>query len=66
MSQKSIGNVKDFKAGPFEKGKIMIETVHARLKSKRHLQGDLVNLQQIDEHLSLKLRQQFNQLPIHS
>ena len=48
MSQNSIGNIKDFKAGPYEKGKITIETVHARLKTKRNLLGDLVNLQQID------------------
>jgi hypothetical protein len=38
IKEKSIRhfvNIKDFKAGPLEKGKLMIEAVHSRLKGTR-------------------------------
>ena len=49
-----------------EQSKLVVESVHARLKQQWQLSTELVNLENIEEHLSYRLKSLFQTLPLHS
>jgi hypothetical protein len=44
FTQKNIGDLKEFKQSKIEKSKLVIETVHAKLRNERQINQDLLNL----------------------
>ena len=68
IAQRNIGNLKDFKVSQLEQSKLIIETVHTKLKTKMLAMqgGDLINLQELENHLPHRLKQIFTGMPLHS
>jgi hypothetical protein len=64
VSQQTISQLKEFKVGQLQKSKLLIETVHARLKESREL-TELVNLESLERHLPARLRSLFTGMPLH-